>query len=159
MRWIKFADGSSYTFAADIQKFAENHGYTVPCEKDGTRHPGTDCNLKMRAVMKDAGMRHSFGITDSSVVEVIKEDSPCNVAFVEWLVSCGILNSSYAKKKGVHLYSKEAVEALLSVMLNTYVLYETDGDDQVWDCKIPVDKKSHSLEKAKYKPKASLFKK
>ena len=55
MRWINFPDGSKYTLAVDIQKFAEQHGYTVPCESDGTRHPGTDCNAKMRTILKDAG--------------------------------------------------------------------------------------------------------
>lgn len=159
MRWVKFSDGSRYTFAVDIQKFAEANGYDVPCEKDGTRHPGTDCNLKMRAVMKDAGMRHTFGITDSSVVEIMKDDSSANTVFMAWLVSHDLVSVSYGKRRVVHLYSKEAVDALLSVMLKNHVVYEPDENDKEWNCSIEVTKRSHSLEKAKYKPKASLFNK
>lgn len=159
MRWITFADGSSYTFAVDIQKFAEKHGYKVPCEPDGTRHPGTDCNVKMRMVMKDAGMRHTFGITDDSVIAIMKDETSANKCFMLWLVAEEILSVSYGKRKAVHLYSKEAVDALLSVMLKTHVVYEPDEDDKEWNCPIGVTKRSHSLEKGKYKPKASLFKK
>lgn len=159
MRWITFADGSSYTFAVDIQKFAESHGYKVPCEPDGTRHPGTDCNVKMRMVMKDAGMRRTFGITDNSVVEIMKDESDANKCFMLWLVAEELVSVSYGKRKVAHLYSMEAVNALLSVMLKTHVEYEMDSSDREWDCPIKVTKRSHSLEKGKYKPKASLFKK
>lgn len=159
MRWINFADGSSYTLAADIQKFAEANGYKVPCEQDGTRHPGTDCNLKMRAVMKDAGMRHTFGITEYSVVEIVKEDSSANEAFMLWLVANDLVSVSYGKRKVVHLYAPEAVDAVLSVMLKAHVEYTPDANDREYNCFIDVTKTSHSLEKAKYRPKASLFKK
>lgn len=159
MRWINFPDGSRYTLAVDIQKFAERHGYVVPCEQDGTRHPGTDCNIKMRTVIKDAGMRHTFGITDNSVVEIMKDESEANKCFMLWLVAEDLVSVSYGKRRVVHLYSKEAVDALLSVMLKTHVVYVVDENDEEWNCPIGVTKRSHSLEKGKYKPKASLFKK
>lgn len=159
MRWIKFIDGSKYTFAADIQKFAEKHGYKVPCESDGTRHPGTDCNAKMRTIFKDAGMRHTFKITEDSVVEIKRDESGHSKPFFRWLAFSGILNASYLRQRTIQLYTQEAVNALLSVMLKNHVEYEADETDEEWDCMILISKRSHSLEKKKNKPKTSLFKK
>ena len=158
MRWIKFPDGSQYTLAVDIQKLAEQNGYVVPCESDGTRHPGTDCNAKMRTVVKDAGLRRTFRITDQSVVDVRLEDTPVNASFIHWLVDNGIVNHSYLKIGTIQLYSEEAVNALISVMLKTHIEYAIE-DDRVWECGMLVTKRSHNFEKRKNKPKASLFKK
>lgn len=159
MRWIKFSDGSSYALAVDIQRFAEMNGYKVPCEQDGTRHPGTDCNAKMRTIIKDAGLRHTFKITEQSVVEIRMEDSSYNTMFLESLVDHGVVSNTYLKHKVIQLYTKEAVNALLSVMLKTHVEYEPDDNDITWHHGIPVTKRSHSLEKKKNRPKTSLFKK
>ena len=158
MRWIKFPDGSQYTFAVDIQKLAEQHGYTVPCEADGTRHPGTDCNSKMRTVVKDAGMRRTFRINEESVVDVRLEDSVFNVSFLRWLISEGIASDSYLRHQVIQLYTKEAVNALMSVMLKTEIEY-TAEDDDIWECPIIVTKRCHNFEKKRNKPKVSLFKK
>jgi hypothetical protein len=158
MRWIKFPDGSQYTLAIDIQKLAEKNGYTVPCEADGTRHPGTDCNTKMRTVVKDAGLRRTFHITDQSVVDVRTEDGPANIAFIRWLVEEGLINDAYLKIGVLQLYTEDAVNALISVMLKTQIEYDIE-DDEVWECGILVTKRSHNFEKRKNKPKASLFKK
>lgn len=158
MRWINFPDGSEYTFAFDIQKLAEQYGYTVPCELDGTRHPGTDCNAKMRTIIKDAGLRRSFGITDQSVVDVRMEDSPTNAAFLRWLVDERIISETYLRIGGIQLYSEKAVNALLSVMLKIQASY-TPKDDDVIECGMLVTKRTHNFEKKKNKPKASLFKK
>ena len=158
MRWIKFPDGSTYTFAVDIQKLAENIGYRVPCEADGTRHPGTDCNSKMRTIMKDAGLRRNFRVTEQSVVDVRVEDTPVNVAFIRWLVDNGIVNDSYLKIGTIQLYEGEAVNALVSVMVKTEVEYDST-DDEVYQCPILVTKRSHNFEKKKNRPKASLFNK
>lgn len=158
MRWINFPDGSEYTLAVDIQKLAELHGYVVPCEADGTRHPGTDCNSKMRTIVKDAGLRRSFCITDQSVVDIRMEDSPANAAFIQWMVDESIISDSYLKLGGIQLYSEHAVNALLSVMLKTQVSY-TAKDDDVLECALLVIKRCHNFEKKKNRPKASLFKK
>lgn len=158
MRWINFPDGSSYTLAVDIQKLAEQNGYTVPCEADGTRHPGTDCNQKMRTIMKDAGLRRTFRITDQSVVDVRMEDTPVNVSFMRWLVDNGVISDSYLRIGTIQLYSEEAVNALISVMLKTQIEYDIE-DDEMWECAMLVTKRSHNFEKKKNKPKASLFKK
>ena len=158
MRWINFPDGSSYTLAVDIQKLAEQNGYTVPCEADGTRHPGTDCNQKMRTIMKDAGLRRTFHITDQSVVDVRMEDTPVNVSFMRWLVDNGLISDSYLRIGTIQLYSEEAVNALISVMLKTQIEYDIE-DDEMWECAMLVTKRSHNFEKRKNKPKASLFKK
>lgn len=157
MRWINFPDGSSYTFAVDIQKFAEANGYKVPCEPDGTRHPGTDCNQKMRAVFKDAGMRRTFGVTGQSVVDIRSQDSFMNSSFLDWLVDNDIVSAYYVGKGAIQLYTKEAVNALLSAMLKTHVEYELDNNDEEWNCSILVMKRSHSLELKRNRPKASLF--
>ena len=157
MRWINFADGSSYTFAADIQKFAEANGYTVPCEQDGTRHPGTDCNQKMRTLYKDAGMRRTFGVTECSVVEVRAQDNFLNEQFIDELIHRGLISAAYARKGRIQMYTIEAVNALLSVMLKTHLEYRSDENDTHYDCSIPIVKRSHSLELKRNKPKASLF--
>lgn len=159
MRWIKFADGSYYTLAVDIQKFAEKNGYTVPCETDGTRHPGTDCNTKMRTIVKDAGLRRTFGITEQSVVDVKRGDSVNNADFMQWLVDSELVSSSYLKLGVIQLYAHGAVDALLSSMLNTHVEYDIDDDDDVWYCGYFITRRSHNFEKKKNKPKVSLFKK
>lgn len=159
VRWIIFPDGSEYTFAADIQKFAELNGYVVPCEQDGTRHPGTDCNQKMRTIYKDAGMRRTFGVVEQSVVVVRAEDTPVNRSFLNWLSDNGLVSDYYVRKGAIQLYTIQAVNALLSAMLKTHVEYEKDKDDEEWDCPIFVTKRSQNLEKKKNKPKASLFKK
>lgn len=159
MRWVRLPDGSSYTFAGDIQKFAELNGYVVPCEQDGTRHPGTDCNAKMRTIFKDAGMRRTFGITEHSVVEVRKRDDAFNSDFIRELVDEGIISDAYLKQPMIQLYTIEAVNALLSVMLKTHVEYKIDSTDETWSYSFFVTKRSHSLEKKKNRPKTSLFKK
>lgn len=159
MKWIKFPDGTRYTFAVDIQKLAESHGYKVPCETDGTRHPGTDCNQKMRVVFKDAGMRRTFGIVEQSVVIIKAEDSPLNELFLKWLVENNIVSSYYVGRGAIQLYTEQAVNALLSAMLKTHVEYQQDEDDEEWNCSMLVTKRSHNLEKKMNKPKASLFKK
>jgi hypothetical protein len=158
VRWINFIDGTSYTFAADIQKFAERHGYKVPCEQDGTRHPGTDCNQKMRTIHKDAGMRRTFGVTESSVVVIRANDFHSNKSFLHWLVDNNIVSEHYYRMGSIQLYTREAVNALLSVMLKTHVEYEKDDTDEEWDCPLLVTKRNHNLEKKQNKPKASLFK-
>lgn len=159
MRWIKFPDGSFYTLAVDIQKFAECNGYTVPTEADGTRHPGSDCNSKMRTIVKDAGLRRTFGVTEKSVVDIKRADSDNNDEFIRWLVDSDIVSVSYLKIGVIQLYSLEAVDALLSAMLQTQVAYEIDEDDDIWYCGYPVTRRSHNFEKLKNKPKVSLFKK
>lgn len=159
MRWIKFPDGSVYTFAVDIQKFAEQNGYVVPCEQDGTRHPGTDCNQKMRTIYKDAGMRRTFGITEQSVVVVHAEDCFQNDYFIHWLVREQLVGSYYVGRGCIQLYTREAVNALLSYMLKSHVEYERDDTDEEWKCAVSVTTRSQNLEKKKNKPKASLFKK
>ena len=137
MRWIKFPDGSQYTFAVDIQKLAEQHGYAVPCEADGTRHPGTDCNAKMRTVVKDIGLRRSFHITDQSVVDVKVDDGTVNAAFMRWLVDEELVSSSYLKLGALQLYAEEAVNALISVMLKAQIEYDID-DDEIWEVSLMV---------------------
>lgn len=159
MRWIKFFDGSRYTFAVDIQKFAEQHGYVVPCEQDGTRHPGTDCNSKLRTAFKNRSMRRVFNLTEQSVVDIRADDSMFNRSFLRWIVDNELVTPYYLQRGVIQLYSIEAVNAILSVMLDTAVSYEEDQDDEGWLCYIFVTKRSHSLEKGKYKPKASLFNK
>lgn len=159
MRWINFPDGGSYTFAVDIQKFAEKNGYKVPCEPDGTRHPGTDCNQKMRTLFKDSGTRMTFGLTAYSVIDVRAEDNFLNESFIDYLVEEGFVSVSLAKKGRIQLYTKEAVSALLSAMLKTHVEYERDENDEEWNCPHEVVIRSHSLELKKNKPKASLFNK
>lgn len=158
MRWIKFPDGSQYTLAVDIQKLAEQNGYTVPCEADGTRHPGTDCNTKMRTVVKDAGLRRTFHITDQSVVDVRMEDGAVNSAFLRWLVDTGVIHNSYLKIGAIQLYSEDAVNALISVMLKAQIEYDI-ADDEILECGMLVTKRGHNFEKKQNKPKASLFKK
>lgn len=158
MRWIEFPDGSRYTLAVDIQKLAEQNGYVVPCEADGTRHPGTDCNAKMRTVIKDAGLRRTFRINEQSVVDVRVEDTPVNFEFMRWLVDNGIINSSYLKIGTIQLYTEMAVNALISVMLKTQIEYDIE-DDEIWECAMLITKRSHNFEKRKNKPKASLFNK
>lgn len=159
MRWIKFPDGSMYTFAADIQKFAEQNGYVVPCEQDGTRHPGSDCNQKMRTIYKDAGMRRTLGVTEQSVVVVHAEDGYSNDYFIHWLVRQEIVSSYYVGRGCIQLYTKEAVNALLCAMLHSHVEYALDSNDQEWDFPMLVTKRSQNLEKKKNRPKASLFRK
>lgn len=158
MRWIKFPDGTLYTLAVDIQKTAEQYGYTVPCEADGTRHPGTDCNAKMRTIIKDAGLRRSFGVTEYSVVDVRAEDSFTNAAFLRWLVDAGVTTSYYLKLGVIQLYTENAVNALLSVMLQTEARYEPT-DDETIECGALLTKRIHNFEKKKNRPKASLFNK
>lgn len=159
MNWINFVDGSRYTFASDIQKFAEANGYEVHCDPDGTRHPGTDCNRKLRVIFKDAGMRRTFNLNDRSVINVEAEQSFANEFFLKWLVENGIVSNSYLKKRSIQLYTVEAVNALLSKMLQTQVEYEFDDSDRVWDCPTVVNAHGHNLEQSKNKPKVSLFKK
>lgn len=158
MNWINFA-GGKYTFAADIQQFAEMNGYKPPCEADGTRHPGTDCNAKMRTIFKDAGMRHTFKVTINSVLEVRAEDTTFNSIWIHKLVKYGVISEAYLKHKSIQLYSEQAVNALLSVMLKTQVEYQHDENDKEWYCEAPITAGTHNLEKKRNKPKASLFKK
>lgn len=153
MRWIILPDGSKYTLAVDIQKIAEQNGYTVPCEADGTRHPGTDCNAKMRTIFKDAGLRRTFGITDQCVVDIR------NAAFIKWLNDRDVISDYYVRLGVVQLYTIEAVNALLSVMLKTYVSYEADDGDEEYEVPVLPVRHSHNFEKKMNKPKASLFKK
>lgn len=158
MRWVKFPDGCMYTFASDIQNFAEREGYKAPREADGTRHPGTDCNAKMRTIFKSAGMRRTFNLTEQSVVDVRKADGGYNEAFVQWLVDKEIISDAYLKHPAIQLYSIEAVNALLSVMLNHFAEYVCDDCDYLWYSPIFVSKISHNFEKKRNRPKASLFK-
>ena len=104
-------------------------------------------------------MRRTFGITEQSVVDIVADYSVFNTAFIRWLVDNGILNDSYLRIGAVQLYTKEAVNALLSIMLKTYVSYEVDHVDEDWECAILVTKRSHNFEKKKNRPKASLFNK
>lgn len=158
MRWIQFPDGSKYTFAVDIQKFAEEYGYTVPCEANGNRHPGTDCNAKMRTVFKDSGLRRTFRVTEQSVVDVRLSDSPVTVSFSDWIIKGGLVSEAYRKVGVIQLYTLEAVNALLSVMLKSEVWYVPDNDD-VYKCPVQVTKLRHNFEKKRNRPKVSLFNK
>lgn len=158
MNWIKFPDGHHYTFASDIQRFAEEQGYKAPREADGTRHPGTDCNAKMRTVMKDAGMRKAFGISPTSVVDVYIDQCESNTQFLQWLVDMNIVSDAYKKHKMIQLYSPYAVDAILSMMLKIQLHY-VPSDDLVWNCPGPVFMEYHNFELKKNKPKASLFNK
>lgn len=157
MNWIKFSDGTHYTFARDIQKFAESQGYKVPRDNNGNSHPGTDCNTRMRTIMKDAGMRKSFNIDITSVVDVYIEDCEENQELLKWLTETGILGEAYKKHKVIQLYRREAVSALLSTMLKVgleYVPYK----DKIWEYNGYVLMSIHNFELKKNKPKASLFK-
>ena len=158
MRWIKFPDGCKYTLASDIQKTAEKYGYVVPCETDGTRHPGTDCNTKMRTIIKDLGLRRTFQITEMSVVDIRVQDSELSSSFLRQLVDEGVINDSYLKIGALQLYSENAVNALLSVMLKTAVSYAPE-DDVVLEYRYAVPRRGHNFEKKQNKPIASLFKK
>lgn len=158
MRWVEFPDGTKYTFAADIQKAAEKSGYSVPCEADGTRHPGTDCNSKMRTVIKDIGMRRTFKITDDSVVDIKADDCAENSKFIQWLVEECFVSDYYSRLGVVQLYSPSAVDALLSAMLKSEAHYDSAGDPH-WRASALVIKRSHNFELKKNKPKTSLFKK
>lgn len=158
MRWIEFPDGSRYTFAVDVQKTAESYGYSVPCEADGTRHPGTDCNSKMRTVVKDIGMRKTFAINDQSVVDIKVDDGSVNIAFMRWLVEEELVSESYIRLGVIQLYSESAVNALLSVMLKAEAHYAS-YDDTVWQVPVMVTKRAHNFEMKKNKPKISLFRK
>ena len=159
MRWIEFPDGSRYTFAVDIQKFAEKFGYVVPCEADGTRHPGTDCNQKMRTIFKDAGMRRTFKLTDQSVIVANAGDGYQNDYLLHWLVRNEIVSSYYVGRGRIQLYSIQAVNALLSYMLKRHAEYEIDDSDDIFKFGMNIIKTGQNLEKKKNKPKASLFKK
>ena len=157
MNWVKMPDGKYYTFAPYIQKFAEEHGYKAPCEADGTKHPGTDCNAKMRAVIKDAGLRRIFTITPESVIDVYIDNNGFNSKFLQWLIDEGIVSDAYKKHKVIQLYSREAVDAILSVMLN-YTLRYIPSRDKNWKYEGTVVVEYHNFELKKNKPKASLFK-
>ena len=157
MKWVVFNGYSSkYTFAADIQKCAESAGYAVPCEEDGTRHPGTDCNAKMRTIFKDPGMRKTFQVDDMAVIEVRADDTTFNRIWMEKMASRGVISDHLLRRGVVQLYSQGAVNALLSVMLKTHVTYEPDDTDEEWYGDAPIVR-PHNLEKKRNKPKVSLF--
>lgn len=158
MNWVQFPSGTLYTFAPNIQRFAEEQGYRAPCEADGTKHPGTDCNSKMRTVCKSAGMRRTFNIDEKAVIDIYVDKYEENAQFLDWLIRNNIVSSSYKKHKVIQLYSKNAVNAILSVMLNVPLEYDTSGDSifpysGAGYCSL------HNFELKKNKPKASLFKK
>lgn len=162
MRWIQLRDGRMYTFASDIQKRAETLGYKVPCESDGTRHPGTDCNAKMRTVVKSLSMRRAFGIDKMSVVDVRVEDGRHSVAFMGWLIDRGVITDAYLKIGTLQLYSVEAANALICVMLQTNEeALVRNGDDPNSVLKYPnfVKVREHNFEKKRNRPIVSLFKK
>lgn len=158
MNWVKLPSGNYYTFASDIQQFAEQQGYKVPCEADGTRHPGTDCNAKMRKAVKDAGMRKTFNLTAFSVVDVDISEEGNNAEFLQWLVNMGIVSDAFKKRNTIQLYSREAVDAILTVMLKLHLHYVPAGDSS-WESPLPVFMECHNFELKKNKPKASLFNK
>lgn len=162
MRWIKLRDGQIYTFAADIQKRAETLGYRVPCEADGTRHPGTDCNAKMRTVVKSLSLRKAFGINNMSVVDVRVEDGRHNVAFMSWLVYKGVITDAYLKIGTLQLYSLQAANALICVMLQTNeedLVREGDDPNVILTYPNFVKLREHNFEKKRNRPIVSLFKK
>lgn len=158
MNWIKLPDGKYYTFAPDIQRFAEENGYKAPCEVDGTKHPGTDCNSKMRTVVKNAGLRRTFEITPESVIDIYVDDDNCNAKFLQWLIESRIVSDAYKKHKVIQLYSGEAVNAILSVMLKAEWVYNPVYDSKYIYSHTLVTE-SHNFELKKNKPIVSLFNK
>lgn len=161
MRFIVFNDGVAYTLAADIQRSAEAYGYNVPCEPDGTRHPGTDCNNKARSIMNSRALRAEFSLKPdgSDVIEIYEDDSVENAECLQQLRERGFVPPNL-RHGNVQLYSIGMAEALLNVMVNKNMSSVR---------RVPVNVKSvtslpfspmmriHSLAKTKDKPKLSLL--
>lgn len=164
MRFIVFRDGIGYTFASDIQSYAEAHGYKVPCEPDGTRHPGTDCNNKARSIMNSRAMRAEFKLKPdgSDVVEIYEDDSVENAECVKYLQEHGFVPPNL-RHGNIQLYSIRMAEALVGVMVNR------DRNPNSPVVRTPLVIKGmtrlpfspniriHSLAKTKDKPKLSLL--
>lgn len=164
MRWISFKDGIPYTFAADIQNLAVEYGYKAPADPSGQRHPGTDCNIKARTIIKTPAMRTEFNLAadGSDVVEIYANDSIENAKCMNDLFERGFVGAR-VRDGAVHLYSEQMANAIVQKMVNM------DNTSGVPKPRVPIkvkkvvripfapDKRIHSLAKNKTKPVLSLF--
>lgn len=111
IRFIRFNDNSLLTFAPDIQNYATCRGYNPLIS------PWTDCDKRIRRIIKTPSLRAKYEIVPSSIVTFSLDEYGHNQYFFNWLEANKITRLTEINKRTIDMYTFKAAQAIISNML------------------------------------------
>lgn len=127
IKFWRFADGSYYTIAREIENYAASFGASIRRDPNGTRHPGSVCNGHIKTIKKDQALRKHFNLKPSDCIQ-LDVNHPGNFTVINDMLEEGIINHSALKGGFLDLYSRRACDAIVCCMLKNIDFQSHDED-------------------------------
>jgi len=156
-----------FTFAREIENYANQYGASIRVDPKGGRHSGSVCNHCIELIVANPIVARNLGITRSDYVQVLNETLDDNRSFIYLLIAKGLINSCTLKHNKLDMYSRNAAQVIMSSMLNKPNFHIPDCDVDLLSLNYDVhidyksmDKLQHSynLLNRKESPSASVIK-
>ena len=138
IRFWRFADGSYYTTALEVENYGASFGASVRRDPNGTRHPGSVVNAHIRAIKKDQALRRKFNLTGGDCIQ-LDVNHPGNFTVINDMLSENIINHSALKGGCLDLYSRKTCDAVVCMMLKRVDFYSDTEDIVLVDSYAEVD--------------------
>ena len=127
IRFWRFADGSFYTTALEIENYGASFGASIRRDPNGTRHPGSVVNGHIKTIKKDQALRRKFNLSTSDCIQ-LDVNHPGNFTVINDMLSENIINHSALKGGCLDLYSRKTCDAVVCMMLKR-IDFHSDNDD------------------------------
>lgn len=129
IKFWRFADGSYYTTALEIENYGASFGASIRRDPNGTRHPGSVVNGHIKAIKKDQALRRRFNLSTADCIQ-LDVNHAGNFTVINDMLSENLINHSSLKGGLLDLYSRKTCDAVVCMMLKT-IDFQTDTDDIV----------------------------
>lgn len=129
IKFWRFADGSYYTTALEIENYGASFGASIRRDPNGTRHPGSVINGHIKTIKKDQALRRRFNISTSDCIQ-LDVNHPGNFTVINDMLSENIINHSALKGGLLDLYSRKTCDAVVCMMLKR-IDFQSNTDDIV----------------------------
>lgn len=138
IRFWRFADGSFYTTALEIENYGASFGASIRRDPNGTRHPGSVVNGHIKTIKKDQALRRKFNLSTSDCIQ-LDVNHPGNFTVINDMISENIINHSSLKGGFLDLYSRKTCDAVVCMMLRKIDFLSDDDDIVLMDTYSGVD--------------------
>lgn len=138
IRFWRFADGSFYTTALEIENYGASFGASIRRDDKGVRHPGSVVNGYIKKIKRNQALRRRFNLADSDCIQ-LDVNHPGNFTVINDMISENIINHSSLKGGFLDLYSRKACDAVVCMMLRKIDFLSDDDDIVLMDTYSGVD--------------------
>lgn len=130
IKFWRFADGSYYTIAREIENYAASFGASIRRDSKGVRHSGSVVNENIRAIKKDAALSRHFNLKQSDCIQ-LDISHPGNFTVIDDMINEEIINHSSLKEGFLDMYSRSVCQACVARMIRDGEFHMESEDIEV----------------------------